>query len=109
MKSVSVITINIISIILAIIGIIIILCQNNKNSQNCNNFSNCDCKKNAFYGDAPHHYRHMTKDELTTDSWSSFKCNDTISDESSSPDCQLNGHRASTPSALLNYVEFDPN
>lgn len=102
MKSVSIITINIISIILAIIGIIIILCQNGKNGQNCNN-------KNNFYGIAPHHYRHMTKDELTTDSWSSFKCNDTISNGSSSPDCLLNGHRASTPSALLNNVEFDPN
>ena len=107
MKSPPIIIINIVSIILAIIGIIIVLCQNAKQSQNCGS-NNCG-SKNTFYGDAPYNYRSMTTDEMKTDSWSSFKCNDTISTDLSNSDCQLTGHRGSTPSALLNYVEFDPN
>ena len=93
--------INIVSIILAIIGIIIVLCQNVK--QNSTNSKNC------FYGDPPGMNRSKTTEELKTDSWASFKCNDTISTKDSDPDCKLDGHRGSTASALLRSIEFDPN
>ena len=95
----AVICINIISIILAIIGIIIVLWQNVKQNST----------KNNFYGDPPGMNRSKTVEELKTDSWSSFKCNDTISTKDSDPDCKLYGHRGTSPSALLNSIEFDPN
>jgi len=85
--------INILSIILAIIGIILILGFYYKTNN-----------KNNFYGGPPGRQRFLKKEEFPLDrGWETFKCSN---DE---PNCKLNGHRGSTASALLNYIEFDPN
>ena len=106
--------INIISIILAIIGIILVIAKyysscnsNNPNAYgNGNNNPNAygNGNKNYFYGGPPGRQRFLKKEEFPLDrGWETFKCSD---DE---PNCQLNGHRGSTASALLRHIEFDPN
>lgn len=106
--------INIISIILAIIGIILVIakyysrCNSNNPSAygNGNNNPNAygNGNKNYFYGGPPGRQRFLKKEEFPLDrGWETFKCSD---DE---PNCQLNGHRGSTASALLRHIEFDPN
>ena len=125
--------INIISIILAIIGIILVIANyyssggsnsNNNSNRNSNpnayrNGNNPNAyrngnsnpnaygngnNKNYFYGGPPGRQRFLKKEEFPLDrGWETFKCSN---DE---PNCQLNGHRGSTASALLHNIEFDPN
>jgi len=91
--------INIVSIILAVIGIIILLCRQYNSSSNKNNF-----------GDPPGRQREITQKELGLDrGWGSFRCNDTISSNSSESNCKLYGHRGTTASALSYAVEFAPS
>lgn len=98
--------INIISIILAIIGIILVIA---KYYSSGNTYENGNCSaygrhKNNFYGGPPGRQRFLKKEEFPLDrGWETFKCSN---DE---PNCQLNGHRGSTASALLRHIEFDPN
>jgi hypothetical protein len=117
--------INIISIILAIIGIILVIAKyynsgtygnsgNGRNSPDAygNGRNTPDAygngrngrNKNYFYGGPPGRQRFLKKEEFPLDrGWETFKCSN---DE---PNCQLNGHRGSTASALLRHIEFDPN
>jgi len=96
----AILCINIISIILAVIGIIIILCRQ------CN--STTTTNKNTF-GDPPGRQRAITQQELGLDrGWGSFRCNDSISSNNSEPNCNLNGHRGTSASALAYGVEFSP-
>ena len=95
--------INIISIIFAIIGIILVVAKyyssGNGGSSNGNGRN-----KNYFYGGPPGRQRFLKKEEFPLDrGWESFKCSN---DE---PNCNLNGHRGNTASALLRNIEFDPN
>jgi len=100
--------INIISIILAIIGIILVIAKYYNSGSSSNgayvNGSAYGRNKNYFYGGPPGRQRFLKKEEFPLDrGWETFKCSN---DE---PNCQLNGHRGSTASALLRHIEFDPN
>jgi hypothetical protein len=112
--------INIISIILAIIGIILVIAKyyssgtygngsngaygNGRNGRNPPDAYGNGRNKNYFYGGPPGRQRFLKKEEFPLDrGWETFKCSN---DE---PNCQLNGHRGSTASALLRHIEFDPN
>ena len=96
-------------LIIFIIGIVIFInCQSN-----CGN-------KNTFYGLPPGRHRAVGVNDLGNDlGWATFSNNNMaqLNNDCSwcgpldglNNYCNLFGHQGTTPSAMINYIEFSPN
>ena len=108
-------------LVIFIIGIIIFLNyqKNNINNFQKNNIS-CNGGKNTFYGLPPGRHRAVGVNDLGNDlGWATFSNNNIaqLNNDCSwcgpldglNNYCNLFGHQGTTPSAMVNYVEFSPN
>jgi len=99
-------------IIIAII-ILVVVCKNRNAKKVSNN-------KNTFYGLPPGKHRAVGVDDLGNNlGWATFDNNNIaqLNNECSWCGpldglynyCNLFGHQGTTPSAMINYIEFSPN